>query len=50
VQAAEVIFNDPAQWCNHLEHTHGLIHTPRFSSGVRPQDSPSSSKLTCLLC
>ncbi|KAK4207480.1 hypothetical protein QBC37DRAFT_380047 [Rhypophila decipiens] len=48
--AAEVVVHDPAQWCNHLEHTHGLTHTPRVNPGVNPRDCASNSGLICLLC
>ncbi|KAK4237967.1 hypothetical protein C8A03DRAFT_34023, partial [Achaetomium macrosporum] len=48
--AAEVVFHGPAEWCNHLEHTHGLIHTPRLNPGASPLDCPSNSPLSCLLC
>ncbi|KAK4110185.1 hypothetical protein N656DRAFT_303872 [Canariomyces notabilis] len=48
--AAEVIVHGPAEWCNHLEHTHGLIHTPRFNRGASYRGFPSNSPLACLLC
>jgi hypothetical protein len=46
----EVVIHGPAQWCNHLEHTHGLIHTPSVNPGASPRDCPSNSPLICLLC
>jgi hypothetical protein len=48
--ATEVVVHGPAQWCNHLEHTHGLIHTPSVNPGASPRDRPSNPPLICLLC
>ncbi|KAM7203065.1 hypothetical protein V8F33_002413 [Rhypophila sp. PSN 637] len=47
---AEVVVHGPAQWCNHLEHIHGLIHTPSVNAGVNPRHSMPASRLICLLC
>ncbi|KAH8891472.1 hypothetical protein GQ53DRAFT_147693 [Thozetella sp. PMI_491] len=54
VGAAEIVVHGPTQWCNHLEHAHGKIHTPNVNPGANPGanpgDCPSSSPLSCLLC
>lgn len=47
---AEAVVHGPAEWCNHLEHTHGRTHTPRFNQGASYQDCLSNSPLACLLC
>ncbi|KAL2137751.1 hypothetical protein VTI28DRAFT_8386 [Corynascus sepedonium] len=49
-KAPEAVVHGPAQWCNHLEHIHGLIHTPNVNPGASPRDCPSNSTLVCLLC
>jgi len=48
--AAQVVVDGPAQWCNHLEHTHGMVHTPSIKPGASHRDRPSNSRWACLLC
>jgi hypothetical protein len=49
-RTADVVVHGPAEWCNHLEHTHGRIHTPNVNPGVNPRDCVSNSPLICLQC
>jgi hypothetical protein len=37
-----------AQWCNHLEHVHGLRYTLSVQPGIIPRNNPTGSALVCL--
>ncbi len=45
-----VTVHNPAQWCNHLEHTHGKSDTPTIKPGIDSRDCLPTSAPSCLLC